>query len=283
MLYKETAEIGGKKLAFVRQNDWSEDVILFFHGFCGSKEYFPELPDVKDCIISFDRPGVGDSDTDEYYSMEGFLNNVHSILKSRNVKNVRLAGHSGGGYYAQVYASLFPGEVSSLSLLSSMIPINCPATKELVKGSWKFIRFLSLKAKRLSRSYFRKMAKSINKNYDKQLASNLKTLTEPERKFMEENPELIKAVIMNAVKNEGAGVCHDAYALCVNRESLSIPKSIPVYVWHGDADKDVPFSVTEYYKSEYNVKEIHRIEGLGHMLYLLHWGDIVSECRNARI
>ena len=64
MLYKETAEIGGKKLAFVRQNDWSEDVILFFHGFCGSKEYFPELPDVKDCIISFDRPGVGDSDTD---------------------------------------------------------------------------------------------------------------------------------------------------------------------------------------------------------------------------
>ena len=111
----------------------------------------------------------------------------------------------------------------------------------------------------------------------------MKKLPEPERKFMEDNPELIKKVILNAVKNNGLGICHDAHAMCIKRESLDIPESIPVYVWHGAADNDVPFSVTEYYKAAYNVRELHRVEGLGHMLYLLHWGDIVSECRNAGI
>ena len=279
MLHKEIAEIGGKKLAFVRQNDWSEDVILFFHGFFGSKEYFPELESVKDCIVSFDRPGIGESDVCAYYTMDDFLKNVHQVLKSNGVKTVRLAGHSGGGYYAQVYASMFPDEVTSLSLLSSMIPINCPKTKKLVGGSWKFVRFLSLKAKRVSRWYFSKAAKSVTKDYEKALSANMKKLPEPERKFMEDNPELIKTVIMNAVKNNGLGICHDAYALCVKREAVNIPGSIPVYVWHGGADSDVPFPVTEYYKAEYNVKELHKIEGLGHMLYLPYWADIIAEIR----
>ena len=277
MIIKEYAEIGGKKLAYIRQNDWSEDVILFFHGFCGSKEYFPELPEIKDCILSFDRPGAGESEVSEYYTMEDFLKNVRTVLKSKGVKTVRLAGHSGGGYYAQVYAGMFPDEVSSLSLLSAMIPINCPSTQKQISGSWKTIRFLSLKAKRFSRFYFSKMAKSINKNYDKQLAASMKTLSEPERKFMEDDPELIKTVILNAVNNNGLGVCYDAYAMCVKREAPVIPKSIPVYIWHGAEDPQVPFSVTEYYKAEYNVKEIHKIDGMGHMLYLPLWKDIIAE------
>lgn len=33
-------------------------------------------------------------------------------------------GHSAGGYYAQLYAELYPSKIKSLSLLSSMIPLN---------------------------------------------------------------------------------------------------------------------------------------------------------------
>ncbi len=75
MFYNEYTKIGENQLAYIRQNEWNDDVILFFHGFTGSKGYFPELADNENCIISFDRPGVGESSIVEYYSMEDFLKN----------------------------------------------------------------------------------------------------------------------------------------------------------------------------------------------------------------
>ncbi len=277
MFYNEYADIGELKLAYTRQNEWNDDVILFFHGFTGSKGYFPELKDDKNCIISFDRPGVGESSVVEYYSMEDFLKNVYNVLKSHDVRTVRVIGHSAGGYYAQVFAEMFPEIVKSLSLVSSMIPLNCPKTKKTVNNFWKFISFLSLKAKGFSRSYFRKMSKNIQRDYDKQLAENMKTISDIERKFMEENPGLIKMSTLNAVANYGAGVCYDAYALCQKREKVEISENIPIFIWQGTADDMVPVSFLEYYKSEYKIKEIHIIENVGHMLYLPYWSDIVEE------
>ena len=43
MSNNEVVNIDGKQLAYVRFNEWSDEVILFFHGFTGSKEYFPRM------------------------------------------------------------------------------------------------------------------------------------------------------------------------------------------------------------------------------------------------
>ena len=37
MSNNEVVNIDGKQLAYVRFNEWSDEVILFFHGFTGSK------------------------------------------------------------------------------------------------------------------------------------------------------------------------------------------------------------------------------------------------------
>ena len=210
MCYKEFANINGKDLAYVRTNEWTKDVILFFHGFMGSKEYLPDIEYENDiCIVSFDRPGVGESPIDEYYSMESFLKNVHDVLMEHDVKSIKVVGHSAGGYYAQVFTQMYPEVVQSSSLLSSMVPLNSPKTKRILNTEWKLISFLSLKLKRISKFYFKKMASSINKDYDNQLESNLETLFESEREFMEENQELIKNSVLNAVSNNGLGVYYD--------------------------------------------------------------------------
>lgn len=277
MLYKETETIDGNQLSYIRFNEWKEEVLLFFHGFTGSKEYFPSIENDKVCIVSFDRPGVGDSDIVPYYSMESFLQAVYHTLKKHGVTSVKLIGHSAGGYYAQVFTGMFPDMVKAVSLIGSMIPLNCPDTKGIVKGQWKFITILSLRFKGFSRFYFKQMAKSITGNYEKQLAANMKTLPEIEKKFMEENPEMIKNAILNAVANDGLGVCYDAYALCQKRDKITISKDIPVYVWHGKEDTTISMSFVDYLKSAYMVKSIHVINDVGHMLYLSYWDDIIRE------
>lgn len=278
MFYYETAEVNGKQLSYIRQNDWSDEVILFFHGFTCSKAYFPEVETDK-CIISFDRPGVGDAAVIEYYTMEDFLACVYEVLKAHNVLSVKLIGHSAGGYYAQLFAQMYLDIVSSLSLISSMIPLNCSKTKKIVNGQWKFITFLSIQAKRFSRFYFKQMAKKIIKDYDKQLARNMKSLPKIERQFMEENYEFVKNAIIKAVANEGAGVCFDSFALCQKREELEISKDIPVYIWYGTEDKTIPISFVKYFEEKYMVKQVHKIDGVGHMLYLLYWNEIIEEIK----
>ena len=277
MFYNESETVNGTQLAYVRSCEWKENIILFFHGFTGSKEYFPDINNDNICIVSFDRPGVGGSSVVPYYTMESFLQNVHDVLNKHNVISVGVIGHSAGGYYAQVFAQMFPETVKSVSLISSMVPLNCPDTKKIVKGQWKFIVTLSLKFKGFSRSYFRKMAQGITGNYEKQLAENMKTLPDIERKFMEDNPEMIKNAVINAIANNGLGVCHDAYALCVKRDKVTISKDIPVYVWYGKEDTQIPMSFIEYFRSAYPVKHTHILDNVAHMLYLTSWKDIINE------
>lgn len=40
MIHNEFKIVQGKKVAYIRYNDWREEVILFFHGFTGSKGLF---------------------------------------------------------------------------------------------------------------------------------------------------------------------------------------------------------------------------------------------------
>lgn len=276
MIYTEYEQLDGKKIAYIRTGEWKENIIVFFHGFTGSKEYFPD-GNANATIVSFDRPGIGESDISEYYLMETYLKNIYDILRKHQVSSVNVIGHSAGGYYAQMFTSLYPEFVKTLSLVSSMIPLNCPKTKNLINGQWKFINLLSLKAKKISKFYFKMMAQSINKDYDKQLEANLKTLPEIEKKFMEDNPEMIRNAIINAVRNQGLGVCFDAYALCQKRNELSISKDIPVFVWHGQRDTTLPLSFVDYFVKEYSVKQVHKIDNAGHMLYLPYWDEILSE------
>lgn len=96
------------------------------------------------------------------------MNQINSVLENKDIKSVHLIGHSAGGYYAQLFAELYPQKIKSLSLLSSMIPLNSPDTKRILNMHWKIIKFITLHAKKFSKFYFQKMADDIIKNYDKQ-------------------------------------------------------------------------------------------------------------------
>lgn len=274
-MYNQVESVNGRKLAYCRSGDWQDEVIVFFHGFVGSKAYCLEAGSC--CLVSFERFGIGQSQVVPYYSMEDFLEYVHEILQRHKVRSVKLIGHSAGGYYAQLFAQHFSDMVTSLTLVSSMIPINSPATKKIIDPSWKWTAFLTLKCKALSKFYFKRMAKAITNHYDKQLQHNLVTLSETERQLIKENHDVIKLAVLNAVANDGLGVYYDAYALCQKRDELKIPNHIPVYLWHGTKDETVPLSYVDYFESHYPVTKRHILDDLGHMLYLVHWQEIVRE------
>lgn len=278
MIFEETFKKNNKQISYIRYGEWTKKIILFFHGFTGSKRFIPEKEISSGiCILSFDRPGIGKSDIEEYYKMESFLNHINSVLADKNIESVHLIGHSAGGYYAQLYAELYPSKIKSLSLLSSMIPLNSPNTQKILNMQWKIIKFITLHAKRFSKFYFRKMAEDIIKNYDQQFERNLKNISEKERCFMCENFDLIKNAIINSTANNGLGMYYDAYALSQMRECPQQKNAFPVFIWNGTDDNITPISFAQYLNKQYNTTKLHIIENMGHMLYLPCWDKILEE------
>ncbi|MDD6385446.1 MAG: alpha/beta hydrolase [Streptococcus hyointestinalis] len=119
-MYNQVESVKGRKLAYCRSGDWQDEVIVFFHGFVGSKAYCLEAGSC--CLVSFERFG---SQVVPYYSMEDFIECVYEILKRHKVRSVKLIGHSAGGYYVQLFAQHFPDMITSLTLVSNLIPISC--------------------------------------------------------------------------------------------------------------------------------------------------------------
>jgi len=277
MTNAEIAIFDEKRLAFSRIGEWNTEVVLFFHGFLGSRNYFPDYEYDDKCILSFDRPGIGDSSLTGPYAMEDFLTQVRAVLADHGVTAVRLIGHSAGGYYAQVFAAMFPELVRSLSLVSSVIPLNMPGTLRFGGAKWRTVAFLLQHCKRFSRFFIRRMATSVRQDYDAQLAGNLKTLPDKERAYIESHPEQIKRAILEAVTHDGEGAFLDASALSRRRKELRVSADIPVYLWHGTADQTVSIAVLEFFEKSYSVQASHRIPGAGHMLYLPSWPDILAE------
>lgn len=278
MIFEETFENNNKQISYIRYGEWTETVILFFHGFTGSKRYIPENGSNRGiCILSFDRPGVGKSDIEEYYQMESFLNHINAVLENKNIEYVHLIGHSAGGCYAQLFAELYPQKIKTMSLLSSMIPLNTPNSKRILGIQWKIIKFIALHAKKFSKLYFSKMADNIIKNYDKQFKRNLKNISEKERCFMCENFNLIKNAIINSAANNGLGMYYDVYALCQERECSQLKNTFPIFIWNGTDDNTTPISFAKHLSRQYSTAKLHIVENMGHMLYLPYWEKILEE------
>ncbi len=82
-------------------------------------------------VVSYDRPGYGWSDiVNTKRDGVSIAKELHETLKSANVSGPYiLVGHSFGGLYTRIFASLYPNEIKGLVLLESSHPDQFDRTK----------------------------------------------------------------------------------------------------------------------------------------------------------
>lgn len=274
MVYEEYETVNGRKLAFTRCGEWSSTVILFFHGFWGASFYLPEDAGKDICVISFDRPGIGRSDLIGRYRMEDLFLLINTILDDHGVKKVRVFGHSAGGYYAQVYAMLNRDRAISLTLLSSLPPMNCRRFDHLLSGSMKRRRFLTLYLKPITMLYFIITAKTSREKSEEIARSHIKNMSPEEQAFMEKNFGMYTNVIRSSGANNGKGAYYDACSMYDKRE---VRLDLPVFIWCGEKDVPTTPDIAKFLSEEFKARNLHVIEGGTHHMYLVRWHDAVKE------
>jgi pyruvate dehydrogenase E2 component (dihydrolipoamide acetyltransferase) len=117
----ETAEVGGRKVAFAGAGDDGE-VVLLVHGYGGDRNswlFLQEPLAERYRVYALDLPGHGTSAKDVGPDPAAVLaGSVTGVLDAIGARRAHLVGHSMGGAVALAAATADPGRVSSLTLIA---------------------------------------------------------------------------------------------------------------------------------------------------------------------
>ena len=126
-LFTETVIVNGCNMHYVKTGNDSLPTLFFVHGSPGSWEAFSEYLKDKDLLakyrmISFDRPGFGDSEYGHAKDLEEqsiLISPILALLK--NNQPVYVIGHSLGGPMAVRLAADNPGSFAGIVLLAGSV------------------------------------------------------------------------------------------------------------------------------------------------------------------
>ena len=123
------------KIHYKDYGNKENDTIVFLHGWGQNIEMMEPIAKhyAKTHRLNIlDLPGFGESDEPKsVWTLDDFVEMVHALLESLNIKNPYLVGHSFGGKISIIYASKY--DVNRLVLLSSPYKVKIQKVSTKVK------------------------------------------------------------------------------------------------------------------------------------------------------
>ncbi|HET7370603.1 MAG TPA: alpha/beta hydrolase [Gammaproteobacteria bacterium] len=225
-----------------------------------------------------ERPGFGLSDPAPRRNILDWASDVEELAGHLALDRFHVAGGSGGGPYALACALHSPKRVLSVSLFSSGGPPEVMRISEMHRGN-RILFSLAKYAPFILKGLFPLIAHVIKKPRPKEgtkkakklarlKAKRLSRLPEWDRRALEgQNGEELRAHLKEAFRQGGDGTYRDL--LLISRPwGLDLDKlTVPVFMWHGAADTNVPIASAREFSNLIPGCECHFIPDAGHMLF----------------
>lgn len=233
-------------------------VIVFLHGFLGSKEIWKELrQNLKKNfrIISIDLPGHGKSDNFGYiHTMELMADAVKNVMDKLRLKKYVLIGHSMGGYISLAFAELYPDNLRGFCLFHSSA-------------------YADSSEKKIDRN---KAIKSVKENAGVYIRATVKNLFAAKR--LKENEEAIRFATQIAKKTSRRGIVNALEGMKdrIARDGFLHFAEYPIMMVIGKYDAVLPSALL--LKQSETIKEpsVLWLENSGHM-GLIEESELCSE------
>jgi pimeloyl-ACP methyl ester carboxylesterase len=238
----------GRTLGYAEYGAPQGKPIFYFHGFPSSRIDWPIFDSdaiatrLNARIIAADRPGTGLSDFKSDRQILDWPDDVIELADALHVDRFAALGISGGGPYAAACAFKIPQRLTATAIVCGMGPSEAPGAKDgtamLLTGKSAFMRKMLLML----------MAMGFRRNPDRFLSQMKDTVAEPDKLLLAQS-EIEQAFIYSireAFRSGTRGAYHDAvlYKRPWGYQLQDI--SMPIHLWHGDLDTQVPVSVGQY-------------------------------------
>ena len=271
----------GRTLGYAEYGDPAGKPVFFFHGFPGSRLEAAMGHDAAvkhgGRLISIDRPGYGLSDFKPGRTLLDWPEDVTELAAALGIDRFGVAGVSGGGPYVAACAYAIPQRLTGAYIISGVGPYDAPgATDGMSRYNRILLVWLGRHAPWLGGLVIRGEARAARKG--KLIDQMANMMPEPDRAILRQ-PE-IRAIFLadarEAFRQGARGGIHEwrVYSRPWGFRLEDI--TMPVHLWQGTADKNVPLSMGHYQASAIPNCKATFYEGEGHLLIVTHIDEIAA-------
>ena len=273
----------GRSLSFARFGDPSGKPVFYFHGFPGSRLEPQSNHDafLKAGIqlLALDRPGIGHSTRKNKRKLLDWPDDVVEIAKILKLEKFSILGVSGGGPYALACARAIPGYLNKVTVACGLGPIDAPnATSGMMLSNRVLFRYGKFFPPVLHLSTFL-MVRQLSSKPAKGLKKFVEGLPEPDRLVLSKTDaqDFVAASAVEGVR-QGSGPLLEEIGIYSRSWGFKLEDlNVPVSLFQGEVDIDVPASMARHQASLIPDSEINLYPNDGHFSLLVnHIDEIIA-------
>jgi pimeloyl-ACP methyl ester carboxylesterase len=275
-------ELGsGRELAFAELGDPQGTPVFGFHGTPGSHKQISPWDEAGRSehvrVIAPDRPGYGHSRYDPYRRLVDWPRDVAELAAHLGLARFGVFGVSGGGPHAAVCAHALGDRLLGAAIVSGVGPPETPARSAGMMGPNKLNFALAQRSPLLVLPMMALSLFAMRRFPDRALDSLMQSLPESDRRVLSrrEVADVLIGEVRDAPRTAARAAAQD-FALFARPWGFRLEDiAVPVHVWHGDADRNVPVSHGRYQADRIPNAKLHLYPGEGHMLFFEHTAEIL--------
>jgi pimeloyl-ACP methyl ester carboxylesterase len=259
----------GRRLNFAVFGDPDGLPVVYCHGFPASRLEAKVLSkaagDLGICLISPDRPGIGDSDHQPRRRIIDWPQDIERLAITLGFERFSVLAVSGGAPYALACAQQMPERVERVVLVAAIGPVARP---DLARHMRRFSRF-GLAFARERQALFARLADALSPGLFRhpRFAFRIKETSEADRCAL--SREAVRSSLFQSVQESvrqgGRGVAWDL-ALLARPWGFPLKEiSTPVRLWHGLDDQTVPALMSEFLANSLPHATLSLLAGEGHV------------------
>jgi pimeloyl-ACP methyl ester carboxylesterase len=278
----------GRILGYAEYGTPDGKPIFYFHGDPSSRLEGWRLDEpaknVKARIIAIDRPGMGLSD---FKTGRGYLDwpdDVIGLAENLKIDRFAVLGLSGGGPYAVACAAKIPGRLTAVALVSSPCPFTVLAATKDFSQSQHISMFIVRRAFWLLRLRLSIFSFGTHRDPVGAMLRINGKIADIDREVIEKsvmrNPTALNRATANlhqAFRMGTRGVAWDYFLLMHSWGFHLEDISIPIQLWHGEADVTVPPSMGRYLSATIPNCQANFVSGEGHLMCMNHMQEILND------
>ncbi len=256
--------------------------VIFFHSVRGSRLEVPGGADILHelnlRLIVPDRPGYGLSDPLKDRSIDDLVSDLELLTEHLGIHRFHLLGYSLGGFLALHCASHLGDRVERLGLVSALGPTHLSGDADPMRGLFRMVVGVADRAPDLMENVLNLVARGLIKNPDKHLRRFV-TFTSPADAPVFAQPchrdAYVKAV-REAYRHGCQGFVEDLRAVARAPEPAAASLTMPVYLWHGERDGQVPVAQALAVEQWLPNSRLTLEPDGGHFFVYERWRDILT-------
>lgn len=273
----------GRELAFIEYGAADGAPIIALHGSPGSRFDFSSQAEAAAKrgvrLIAPDRPGYGYSTFHPARTYASWATDVGQLTDHLGLSRFGVLGWSSGGPNSAACARFLGDRLTGCAIVSGPAPPEANIGLEDARLMNRIFERGAFTAPWLLAAIFGAGMRRAPRYPETSLAFMRRTVPQCDVDVID-RPEVTEALLAMIAKPPSPSAARAAVQdvrLEGRPWGFALRDiAIPVHVWHGDADRNVPFANGEFQSAEIPGAMMHKVPGEGHWIAISHFDEILD-------